>query len=232
VETLFQQYEGIRSSLREELPDLFGDLPDEPLLRDKDVVLLDEYGIFTPVIRRELFDRMVGEIDYCAQVAASHDSAPEPELRREGIFFAGQQYDAFRFVSNLVSSAKSSIFVIDAYADDKVVEVLAMKAAGVEVRILAQQPTKPSLKPAAESFNKQHGGLCVRLSSKFHDRFLILDDSEFYHLGASFNRLGERAFMFSRIEEPLVIDALKAAVAQEWAKATVAISAPASSGAP
>jgi hypothetical protein len=76
------------------------------------------------------------------------------------------------------------------------------------------------LKTAAEAFNRQYGGLETRMSRAFHDRFVFVDETDFYHFGASLKDLGNRGCMFSRIEEQDVIDALQSKWTQEWAKAT------------
>jgi len=97
----------------------------------------------------------------------------------------------------------------------------------VSVRILTASKTLPPDIPAlAGAFNQQYGqkgALSVRTSNAFHDRFLIIDDTDFYHFGASIKEAGSRGFMFSRIEEPSVIDLLRASVGKECGRVQVVV---------
>lgn len=75
----------------------------------------------------------------------------------------------------------------------------------VEVNILTKNVT-PKLKATALAFNQQYGKLSIQKSNAFHDRYIIIDKSDFYHFGTSIDKhLGNRGFMFSRIEEPEII---------------------------
>jgi hypothetical protein len=143
-------------------------------------------------------------------------------IGREGVFFAGQTFDALFRASQLFADAKASIVIIDCYLGDDVLNLLTKKAAGVVVRILTK-PLSPSLMTICKAFNQQYKGLSVRSSSAFHDRFVILDDREFYHFGASIKDAGKRAFMFSVIEEPDITNALRAKFEHEWNNAKVEI---------
>jgi hypothetical protein len=147
-------------------------------------------------------------------------------FRAQGyVFFlrAGQFFDSIQRVGEILSKAQQSVVIIDAYFDEKVLALLTSKDQGVEVKILTKNVT-PALKAQAIAFNKQYGKLNVRKSSAFHDRFIFVDDSEFYHFGTSFDKhLGNRGFMFSRIEEPVIINSLRQKFAQEWNGASVEV---------
>lgn len=147
---------------------------------------------------------------------------PAMKVTREGVFFAGQYYDAFQRVAEIISGARRSLTIIDAYIDDKVLGILSSKESAVTVSVLTSK-VSPALQTAALNFNKQYGGLVIRTSRAFHDRFVVVDDSDFYHFGASIKDLGNRGFMFSLIEEPDVIESLRRKFSQEWATATVVI---------
>jgi len=112
--------------------------------------------------------------------------------------------------------------LIDGYISEDVLDLLTSKAEGALVRILTGR-VEPALKVHAEAFNKQYGGLSLRASRAFHDRFVIVDDSLFYHFGASIKDLGGRGFMFSRIEEPMVIESLHEKFSSAWEAAERAI---------
>lgn len=149
---------------------------------------------------------------------------PTPSMRvsREGVFFKGQVFDALILVTQLVASAEKRIVIIDGYISEDVLNIVSSKDPAVEVMILTKK-VEPAVKTAAVAFNSQYGKLSIRTSQAFHDRFVIIDDTDFYHFGASIKDLGKRGFMFSRIEEPSVIQGLKSMCNSEWATATVVV---------
>jgi hypothetical protein len=147
------------------------------------------------------------------------------QVTKEGMFFAGQYFDALQLVNEILQNAQQSITIIDRYINEDVLNLLTSKRPEVEANILTKYAS-PALTTAANAFNKQYGKpgkLCIRISDAFHDRFVIVDDRDFYHFGASIKDLGHRSFMFSRIEEPEVVDGLRKKWAQDWQKATIAI---------
>ncbi len=142
--------------------------------------------------------------------------------KREGIFFNGQFFDAQSVIKDILSSASKTIVIIDNYLDDIVLDLLTVKHPNVKVNILARQ-IKPNFKASAITFNKQYGNLSIRTSKNFHDRFVIIDDKQYYHFGASIKDLGNLTFMFSAIEEQDVIDSIRNKFTQEWTIATVEV---------
>ncbi len=147
------------------------------------------------------------------------------QTTKEGVFFAGQYFDALQIVKQILLNAQQSIIIIDRYINDDVLKLLTSKLPEVEVNIITKS-IPPTLNTEATAFNKQYGKpgrLSIRTSDAFHDRFVIVDDRDFYHFGASIRDLGHRGFMFSRIEEPEVIDGLRKKWIQEWQKATITI---------
>jgi hypothetical protein len=139
---------------------------------------------------------------------------------REGVFFAGEYFEPLLLLTDLIKQAHTSIEIIDGYVGDGevVLGLLAGKARGAGVRILTYS-AQALLLPLAQAFLKQHGGLEIRTSKGFHDRFLILDSLDFYHFGASLKDMGGRGFMFSRIEEPEVLQRIRGKFEAEWSKA-------------
>ena len=118
----------------------------------------------------------------------------------EGIFFEGQIFDAYKFVEQLVQQEKQSIVLIDNYVDASVIDLLGQRPIATSVDIYAEC-VSAALSRAATLFNAQHPDKQVALhtcSSRFHDRFLIIDD-DVYHLGASIKDLGRRLFAFSKM---------------------------------
>ncbi|MDT7542475.1 MAG: hypothetical protein QOE33_2379 [Acidobacteriota bacterium] len=149
---------------------------------------------------------------------------PSMNVTREGIFFAGQYFDAIQHLSMIIEQATQDIVIIDGYINEKLLSLLTVKVKGVKVRILTKsRAIKPVLIVSATDFNSQYGGLVIRTSESFHDRFVIIDDKDFYHFGASLGDLGKRGFMFSIIEEPLITQSLVAEFNKEWAGASVVI---------
>ncbi len=150
-------------------------------------------------------------------------------IAREGVFFAGQPFDAMRAISGILATATRSIALVDAYIGETTLDILTARPSGVTVAILThdkpRQTTTPALKALGEAWKKQHGGgLSVRLSTAFHDRFIVIDDAELYHLGTSIKDAALKGgFMFSRIEEPSVVTALLDRLAKEWPAAKVFI---------
>ena len=110
------------------------------------------------------------------------------------VFFDGKHYDAFSFARKLVRKAAKSIVLVDNYCDDTTLDILAQKHGGTDVTIATlQKCIAQFLTPAAVAkFNKQNPTLAVKAVATFHDRFLILDDSDLYHIGASLKDLGRK----------------------------------------
>ena len=126
---------------------------------------------------------------------------------KEGIFVDGQIYDAFDFVRGLVSGAEKSIVLIDNYVDESVLNRLTSKKSGVEATIYTR-PISKLFRQAADKFDSQYGGLTICEINSVHDRFLIIDDTQIYFIGASLKDLGRKLFAFSKME-PTQIEVLK-----------------------
>jgi len=118
---------------------------------------------------------------------------------KQGIFFNGQTYDAYDFVNSLIKKAKISIIVIDNYIDDGVITQLTKKNKNVVVVLLSKSISK-TLKLDIEKANTQYPTFKAITFTKAHDRFIILDNNEVYHIGASLKDLGKKWFAFSKLE--------------------------------
>lgn len=117
----------------------------------------------------------------------------------EGVFFDGQIFDAYNFAVNVIKSAKKSVVLIDNYVDESVLVLLSKRNTSVEAIIYTKSVTD-QLKLDLKKFNAQYPAIAVKIFSKSHDRFLIIDKSTIYHLGASLKDLGKKWFAFSKIE--------------------------------
>lgn len=129
---------------------------------------------------------------------------------KEGIFFDGQIFDAYAFVSDLIRSAKRRIILIDNYIDDSVLLMLAKRGDGITAEIVTRRVTE-TLSLDIERHNRQYPTVIIRECDRYHDRFLIIDHT-MYHLGASLKDLGKRLFAFNRMEigaEEILISADK-----------------------
>lgn len=115
----------------------------------------------------------------------------------EGIFFAGQIFDAYKFVCDLVKSARKSIVLFDNYIDESVLTLFGKRGKSVSVVIYTDKIT-PQLELDIKRFNAQYSPVKVKVYTKAHDRFLIID-GEIYHIGASLKDLGKKLFAFSKI---------------------------------
>lgn len=118
---------------------------------------------------------------------------------KQGIFYNGQIFDAYVFVSRLIKSAKRSILLIDNYIDESVLNLLTKRNENVAVIIYTKRITE-TLKQDLEKHNCQYQKIEIREFSKAHDRFLIIDETTVYHFGASLKDLGKKWFAFSKME--------------------------------
>ena len=126
----------------------------------------------------------------------------------EGIFYDGQIFDAYKFASDLIRSARKSLLLIDNYVDDSVLLMLSKRNPGVTATVYTQKIT-PQLQLDLDKYNDQYPPINIRTYRNSHDRFLIVDDKDVYHIGASLKDLGKKLFAFSKLEiEPGLITAI------------------------
>ncbi len=119
---------------------------------------------------------------------------------KQSIFFDGQIYDAYSLIIDIIKRAKQKILIIDNYIDDSILKMLSKKNKDVEVIILTTQNSNIR-KLDIQKFNKQYPVLKLAYTNKFHDRFIVIDNKELYHVGASLKDLGKKCFAISRIED-------------------------------
>ena len=122
----------------------------------------------------------------------------------EGIFFHGQIFDAYAFATNLIKSAKNSLILIDNYIDENTLLMLSKRTTGVDATIYTQRIT-PQLQLDLTRHNNQYPPINIRTYRQAHDRFLIIDQSDVYHIGASLKDLGKKLFAFSKMDIPASI---------------------------
>ena len=116
----------------------------------------------------------------------------------EGIFYGGQIFDAYTFASDLIRSARKSILLIDNYVDDTVLLMLSKRKPGVSATIYTRRIT-PQLQLDLEKHNGQYPPVNIHTYKESHDRFLVIDEQDVYHIGASLKDLGKKLFAFSKM---------------------------------
>ena len=121
------------------------------------------------------------------------------EIPTQGVFFDGQIFDAYELASRIIRTAKKSIVLIDNYIDENTLTHLAKKGEGVNVLLLTKTISK-QLTLDIQKANDQYGNYEAKNFTQSHDRFLIVDGKEVYHLGASLKDLGKKWFAFSKLE--------------------------------
>ena len=122
----------------------------------------------------------------------------------EGVFYDGQLFDAYKFAIDLIRQAKQSIVLIDNYVDDSVLLMLSKRNEGVTAVVYTRKVDE-QLRLDLERLGKQYPPVEVRICTKCHDRFLILDDKDVYHIGASLKDLGKKIFAFSKLDLPTTV---------------------------
>lgn len=134
-------------------------------------------------------DELSGKIDFFVKASL-------PPV--EGVFYNGQIFDAYKFVCDLVKSAKHRIVLIDNYVDESVLTLLDKRHSGVEAVIYTDSVRSKHIKLDLKRHNSQYVPVDIKFVSDIHDRFLIIDDTV-YHIGASIKDLGKKLFAFCQM---------------------------------
>ena len=127
-----------------------------------------------------------------------------PELNNY-VFACGQMYDAISFLCQIVEKARSGIILIDNYVDRGTLDILSHKRQGVKVRIITSKDGNRITKKELDTFNAQYHNLSLETTDKVHDRYLIIDTMEMYHIGASLKDAGKKLFGMDLINDPATI---------------------------
>lgn len=130
------------------------------------------------------------------------------EIPNQGVFFEGQIFDAYKLASKIIRSAKKSIVLIDNYINESTLTHLSKKNKPVKVLLLTKAISK-QLALDVKKANQQYADFEIKQFSKSHDRFLIIDNAEVYHLGASLKDLGKKWFAFSKLDKNSVENIVK-----------------------
>lgn len=160
--------------------------------------ILKEYLLKGYAINQR-FERIEGDIWHLKNKVDEIDFQIKTNLPpNEGIFYNGQIFDAYKFVSDLIKSAKNSIVLIDNYIDESVLTLLSKRNTDVSTTIFTANISN-QFKLDLKRYNAQYPQIEVKLFTKAHDRFFIIDNKTVYHIGASLKDLGKKWFAFSKI---------------------------------
>jgi hypothetical protein len=155
--------------------------------------------------RRQIVDQARNEERFKLILDAMQNNDFPPQK----IFYDGQIYDAFEQMKKFVRMAKRELIVIDPYFDDSVLQLIAQKRKGVSVLVVKNPQNRKLHAVDVAKFNAQYANsLTVKDSVRFHDRFLIIDQTTLIHVGASLNYLGKRCFAFSSLDKSNIPDIL------------------------
>lgn len=148
------------------------------------------------------------------QIEGGYSTSEKPAMQ---FFVDGQYFDAFSSIKECIKEAKSSIILIDGYIDADTLAFFPGKEPSIKLRILTKKRSiNSALQRAEELYNKQYENLKINTSENYHDRFLILDDKYFYHIGASIKDAGKKSFMFSKIEDPDIMNLVRTKIKIDW----------------
>ena len=160
-------------------------------------------------VNEQLFERLTNVeyriLEHDKKFDKIFDQLQHDENIKQKIFFEGQIYDAYSLIIDIIKKANKKILIIDNYIDDSVLKMLTKKNMNVEVVILTSDKSNIE-KIDIQKFNKEYPILKVAKTNKFHDRFIVIDNKDMYHLGASIKDLGKKCFGINKFEDMQFID--------------------------
>lgn len=161
------------------------------------------------MVNGQLFERLTNVeyklLEHDKKFDKVFDQLQNEENIKQKIFFEGQIYDAYSLIIDIIKKANKKILIIDNYIDDSVLKMLTKKNKNVEVVILTSNKSNIQ-KIDIQKFNKEYPILKVAETNKFHDRFIVIDNKEMYHLGASIKDLGKKCFGINKIEDLDIVE--------------------------
>ena len=160
-------------------------------------------------INGQIFERLTNVeyklLEYDKKFDEVFNQLQQEENIKQKIFFEGQIWDSYSLIIDIIKKANKKILIIDNYIDDSVLKMLTKKKNNVEITILTSE--KSNIKKIdIQKFNKEYPTLKIAKTNKFHDRFIVIDNKEMYHLGASIKDLGKKCFGINRIEDREIIE--------------------------
>jgi hypothetical protein len=191
----------------------------------------DQRGIFAQIILKALLrrfdaqayrEKLVERLNDIGWVIADDGTLrTDDALVSEHFFPPNSEYDAYVMIRDVLDTARSDILIIDPYLGSSLLLTLrGLSPRALSVNFLtSDRNLRADFRTELEAFRQQmsHVRTEVRTATSFHDRFLVIDGNDFYHVGASIKDAGKRAFMISRLEDPLNVNSLRETIRQTWA---------------
>ncbi|MFA5816204.1 MAG: hypothetical protein WC865_11340 [Bacteroidales bacterium] len=154
------------------------------------------------------------QYDYYYEIVGGITTIERPSMQ---FFSEGQYFDAFTSIKVCIKEAESSIILIDNYIDADTLAFFPSKEPSIKLRLITKAKSINDLfQRAVDIYNKQYENLKLKESEIFHDRFLIIDDKTFYHIGSSIKDAGKKTFMFSRIDDSDIHNLIREKLTTEW----------------
>jgi len=170
--------------------------------------VLKEYIFNGYAINREkITQQRIAQLEQDVKYIKTHIQNNTLEIK-QGVFFNGEIWDAYELIHTILKEAKNEVILIDNYIDESVLTLFS-KFPHLQFTIITKKFSK-TLELDLEKYNAQYNNVKLSYSSYYHDRFLILDATDAYHIGASIKDLGKKVFAFSKIDITLVQSFLKA----------------------
>lgn len=166
---------------------------------------------------KKLLTQFLSTTNFIAEV---HSDLPS-DISEEGLYFKGQYYDAIFKLNNLIVKAKTEIKLVDNYLNGDLINFLSSKPANVDLKIISTNKSIPQIKLTLDGFQKQLEKIEIRENNSYHDRFLIIDNIEYFHFGASLKDLGNKTFMFSKINQTSIQKSISLDFDKNWSTGTV-----------
>ena len=166
---------------------------------------------------KDIFKRVIeieNKTDYIESTLKEYDKNFEvifgkfdrKEDLKSKLFFDGEIYDAYSLLVDIISKASKEIIIIDNYVDKVTLDILSKKKVNVMVLLITDENKSKLTKTDINKFNSEYPLLKIKYTNTFHDRFIIIDNKELYHLGASLKDLGKKVFGINKIEDISVLN--------------------------
>ena len=145
-------------------------------------------------------------IDHEDKINKIFNKFDRKEDLKNKLFFDGEIYDAYSLLVDIISKASKEIIIIDNYVDKVTLDILSKKKINAVVLLITDENKSKLTKTDINKFNSEYPLLKIKYTNTFHDRFIIIDDKELYHLGASLKDLGKKVFGINKIEDISVLN--------------------------
>ena len=160
------------------------------------------------IVTQENYLNLVNKVDALDNRVTKIEKKEKRLLVQDKIIYENHVFDALVIMARIIETAKETILLIDPYVDALAIDTFKNKSKGTELIVITSSKAKIE-KHEIDKFNEQYGNLTIMNDDRIHDRYLILDDEMFYHVGSSINYLGKRLSQITLIEDPDVVEALR-----------------------